>query len=140
MTTVITDGKYIACDSLITDGDYCFSKNTSKVHRVGGSLVGFCGELQSGLAYIQWLKNNKVAKEKPNVSEDNFAALILNNDGVFAVDNMLILMRPDLPYAIGTGAPYAIGAVYAGASVKEAVQIACKLDSNSGGKVRVYEL
>lgn len=40
-------------------------------------------------------------------------------------------------YALGSGRPMAIGAMVAGASVEDAVRIACQLDPNSGGEVIV---
>jgi len=139
MTTVVTDGVRMACDSLITDEGYPFSSNQTKIFTVGKTLVGICGELQSGLAYIRWLSSN-FKTTKPNVSEDNFSALLLNDGGVWVVDSMLERMTPDVPYGIGTGAPYAIGALHAGADLYEAMEIAIKCDTNSGGRIRMYSL
>jgi ATP-dependent protease HslVU (ClpYQ) peptidase subunit len=40
-------------------------------------------------------------------------------------------------YSIGTGGNWALGALFAGATVEEAMKIAIKLDINSGGKVQI---
>jgi len=139
MTTIATDGETLAADSRITEGNYIFTDEAEKVFKVGDTYVAICGEYQSGLAYVDWLKKER-SSEKPTVSEDNFSAILVTSDGVFCVDNMLIPMKVSLPYAMGSGGPVALGAMLAGCSPAEAINIALQVDASSGGEVQEYDL
>jgi hypothetical protein len=44
------------------------------------------------------------------------------------------------PWGLGQGAEFALGAIYAGASPKEAVEIACRLSTTSGLPVKVVDI
>ncbi len=60
-------------------------------------------------------------------SEPDFIFLIAISGTIFEVDDTLsVLMRDDGIYGIGSGAPYAIGALQAGATWRRAMQIAVK--------------
>ena len=48
-------------------------------------------------------------------------------------------IRTGTPYAIGSGASYALGAMDAGATAKEAVKIASR-DVYTGGIIRTHKL
>ena len=43
-------------------------------------------------------------------------------------------------YACGTGSKAALGAMMAGASARQAVEIACKLDPNSGPPIKTLKI
>jgi ATP-dependent protease HslVU (ClpYQ) peptidase subunit len=43
-------------------------------------------------------------------------------------------------WAIGSGAPYALAAMYAGASATEAVKIAAKIDTSTGLPVKTLKV
>lgn len=43
-------------------------------------------------------------------------------------------------FALGSGGNFALGAVLAGKTAKEAVEIAKKLDINSGGKIKTVKI
>lgn len=59
--------------------------------------------------------------------EPDFIFLIAIKGTIFEVDETLsVLMRDDGIYGIGSGAPYAIGALQAGANWRKAMQIAAK--------------
>lgn len=55
----------------------------------------------------------------------------------YVCDDYTVLNADHGLYGIGTGAPYGIGAMMAGADIEVAVNIAKKFDINSGGKVQV---
>jgi len=57
---------------------------------------------------------------------------------VFSSDGAWV-RNPDGIYAVGSGAPYALGALKAGASPKEAVKIASIFDSGTNDDVRVVK-
>lgn len=59
--------------------------------------------------------------------EPDFIFLIAIKGVIFEIDETLsVLMRDDGIYGIGSGAPYAIGALQAGANWRKAMQIAAK--------------
>ena len=74
-------------------------------------------------------------------SHSSFCALVLNTDG--SVDGFF-----DTPMgvemgrvaALGSGLEFAMGAMYAGKSAKEAVEIACKLDNGSAKPVKTRKI
>ena len=44
------------------------------------------------------------------------------------------------PWAIGSGSDYALGAMMSGLSAKEAVDVAKKIDTLTGGRVRTHKV
>jgi ATP-dependent protease HslVU (ClpYQ) peptidase subunit len=59
--------------------------------------------------------------------DQDFIFLIALNGIIYEIDDTLsVLMRDDGIYGIGSGASYAIGALQAGASWKQAMNIAAK--------------
>lgn len=137
MTTIATDGKTIACDSLATWGDMRITHNRKKIHKIGDMYVGASGNSEFISAYIEYLKTGK---NKPT-TEDAHTLLFLTKGGVYLqTDTRFNRIKVNSVMAIGSGREYAIGAMMAGASPYEAVKIAIKNDLNSGGKVVVYSL
>lgn len=135
MTTIATDGKVIAADSRGVS-DFILQGNINKVFRLkDGSIAAFAGHSLCYSAAIEWLNGG----EKPNFKDAEFYALILDSDGVWYVDDNYHKERMPAPYAIGSGCKFAMAAMLAGASPKEAVRIASKLDENTGGRIRVME-
>lgn len=66
---------------------------------------------------------------------DGDAVRVASIDGGHITTCML-----DCSYAIGTGAPYALGAMDAGAGAKQAVKVARGRDPNTGGRVRAFDV
>ena len=66
--------------------------------------------------------------DEPSPGENRFQFLIAVDGEIFDVDQDLAVSRVDDGiYAVGSGAPYAIGALHAGASIMEAMEIAAKV-------------
>ena len=71
---------------------------------------------------------------------DTFQFLIGIGGSLFEVaDDYSVLATADKIYGIGSGAPYAVGAIMAGADIESAMKIALKLDINSGGKIQIVK-
>jgi ATP-dependent protease HslVU (ClpYQ) peptidase subunit len=69
------------------------------------------------------------AEETPNDAEYRFCFLIVLNGQIFDVsDDLSVTIRSDGYYGIGSGAKYAIGALYAGATPRKALDIAATND------------
>lgn len=102
----------------------------TKIFRVGDDIIGFCGEVASGLSFVEW-KRGKV--DKPVDLDDDFEALVLSKNGKLTYYGAkLVVMPVTEPFsAVGSGSHLAIGAMHQGATPEEAVKIACKVDTNS---------
>lgn len=132
MTTVVTDGKVIAVDSQVK-GQFVMQGPYQKLWRLDdGSVIGFCGHCTAWRPVVEWLNGG----EKPQFKKADFSAIILKPNGDLVYLDEEMHKEPIFaPYAVGTGSQFALGALLHGATPEEAVEIACKLDSDSGGKV-----
>ena len=132
MTTIATDGKTIAAESR-SIGSFIVQGDVKKLYRLkDGRVAGTCGASWATEVFIQWMNGEG---EKP-VIEDGFGALVLGEEVTFYCSKLSpLIVKP--PYAIGSGCEFAMGAMLAGKSPKEAVKIAIKLDEGSGGKITV---
>jgi len=140
MTTIATDGRSMAGDGQIADQfDTVLDTARAKVHRLSnGSVVGGAGNSFDLLSWRNWLEAGKQG-DCP-ISDERFAGLILSTDGVILwVDHKGREIEVPGPCAIGSGQDFAIGAMEAGATPEEAVRIACKRDSGTGGAVIALE-
>lgn len=103
-----------------------------KIFEIGGSLFGIAGVTTKAMKVVDWLAAGCPDGAKPD-TDDEFAILQLTHDGIWFWDSALRPIKFGTPYAaIGSGADFALGAMLAGKSPKQAVEIACKLDEGSG--------
>ena len=138
MTTIATDGKVLVGDGLSTSNGLICSTDNVKVHRIGSELVGCAGLQDTTLAYLKWLRKKG---PKPLGVEDNFNAVHVSSKGVFLIcGNNLSKIEVTPPFAIGSGADHAIGAMAAGATPRQAVVIVSKLTTSTGGKITELKL
>ncbi len=132
MTTIATDGKTITSDSRVI-GDYIEQGNFPKLFRVGSEIIGICGSYGDGYAYVEWVRNGEKEDCKPKIQD--FEAIRVSARGVLWVGKNLHPIKSPRIVAIGSGGSYAMGAMLAGASSRQAVAIAKKLDTGTGGKL-----
>lgn len=151
MTTVVIDKSFkMASDSLCCVGDMKALGKNQKIFEVSGYLIGVAGAYSQALKFIDhftdMLEHNKVQDntylEIPRISTDqlvDFTALVLTPDNqCFLYETSNDCLKVDeLPIAIGTGTPYAMGAMLAGADAVKAVEICSQLDIYTGGEVQV---
>lgn len=125
----------MAADSLSTS-DGAKSK-AIKIFRVGKEIIGIAGDLDAGIAFVDWYRNQSAPK--PDI--DNFSALVLSKDGITQYENRLVPIPIFEQFAaIGSGQDAALAAMHAGKSPREAVAIACKVRSDCGTPVKVMKL
>jgi 20S proteasome alpha/beta subunit len=129
----------MAADKRITSSPI-FS--TTKLFRVKGSLIGVAGNIEQALRFVEWRKAKSTA-EKPCFSEETcFEALELKPDGslvYWGAEMYGIPIEEDF-YAIGTGAPYALGAMAMGANLQKAIQVASRWDTATGNEIQMLNL
>lgn len=129
MTTIAFDGKNIASDSQV-GGSY-LDGGIEKVIKAGKSYFGAAGNLDHMVGFFAWQKGG----DKPKI-DDNFEALEIRGKTTYWWGQALVPCKIKSPAAIGSGAQFAMGAMLAGATAKEAVKIAAKLDSGTGRTIR----
>lgn len=111
-----------------------------KLHHCGDFIIGQQGDSSAGVVASNWYAKSR---SDPNTSkpeftgDDEFTLLILDREqGLFMLDRWLTAIPVTSEfYAIGSGAKVALGALYMGATAKQAVEAACKFDPFTGGDV-----
>lgn len=142
MSTIIASREGMACDSQCS-GDGMANCSVQKVWRIGDGLVGVVGAYSLAVMFIRHLKAWEETGEWPEHKPDmeGVAALMLSPDGIYRFDQSAYPWKiEDKAYALGTGGQAALGAFYAGASLRDCVKIAAKLDTGTGGRIKTYEL
>jgi len=137
MTTIAYKDGIIAYDSRLTHGDIIKTDTANKKYDING-VSFFCSGSPSDIPqFVNWWFTGE------NPDDISLSAFVYdgklwqagtnNTDGPWKT----IL---DVPYAIGSGMDFAIGAMDMGASAKEAVQVASKRDIYTGGKIKEFRV
>ena len=140
MTTIVGNKEKLVADSRFTmfsrNGDSIV--NSPKLYRKRDAIIGTCGHADNGDIFVRWYGSKKKA---PKFKTDEFEALVLTAKGLFHYDENCS-SGPVLSQwcAIGTGGHAAYGALYMGATLEQAVEIACKVDIYSGEPIQTMKL
>lgn len=135
------DGK-MAGDALITCGDVRVG-HMQKIARDGaGNLCGAAGSAMFTAAFIGWFVNGRLgARPRMAFGSDGLdRAMIVNiatPDRITIVEDGDEFSFRETFHAIGSGAPFALGAMCHGATARVAVEIACFFSSTCGGEISV---
>lgn len=142
MTTVAFDGSSMSCDTMMTDG--CTKVYiTTKIIKSREFVLGWAGNVGvarrvlSGVAALDLSELLTQGIKGQEDLEERISVLLVCRETkqVFVmVGNNFISVNGDT-HAIGSGANVAIGAMLCGATSKEAVKAASKIDLNTGGRV-----
>ena len=140
MTTIAIDALgNIAADGRVTCGNEIIREDAEKIRQAHGRIYGVtgCGSLTDEL--IKWHNKGADPANPPIYKGDRgWGLLVVQTDGLFFYTNDVPHAMSDeykYPIAFGSGQNWALGAMMAGKSAREAVEIACKLDTGSGGKI-----
>ncbi len=148
MTTVVasrSEGAMVS-DSIAVDEKGLKHLCYEKVMRfkIGGedALLGFAGGLADCLILAHWVQIGAGYGDRPTFPPDAEAeCLVLTADAIRYYDTRCVAITIYEEFAaLGTGEHLALGAMHAGASAEEAVEIAVCYDSNTGGEVRSHYL
>lgn len=149
MTTIIVDRKLklMAADKQAT-GDGGHILKHIKIRRVKHEnqdvLIASAGDAEAAEAFELWYIDQEKSRKGEKVDGEhkdshyplnqNFHALALYEDGslLWYGPKGYPMEVKERYFGIGSGSDFAIGALFAGANLRKAVQIACKLDANSG--------
>lgn len=143
MTTTIADRKEqkLVTDSRVTTYNSLQVYSSDKLYRVGKSIFGEAGDVESLNRFRRWAMDEFPKKSRP-VNLDEFYVLEVAPDGVWLWDNTLVrqAIRDDF-YAIGSGAQAALYAVRVlGKTPEEAIVEASKIDIHTAPPVQVLRL
>lgn len=140
MTCVAVSVKHLtlATDSRCSsEGGMC---EVIKAKRVGKGIVGAAGDWDDVLKFWDVLEG-KPPKDAVLRNDAELEGIELHPDGIFlyTASGKRFAIR-DQFYAIGSGGPYAIGAMAMGATPAEAVALASRFDPATGGQIETHQL
>ena len=142
MTTVAFKDGVMAADSRGIDhaiGIVRIQKLFRKKIKGKEHLFGLAGHWEAGLLFMDWFSSRDAALferllKLPEASD--FDVIIWDGKHLLCADTLMRLTECNEEYyAIGSGAPHAITAMDCGKSARQAVQLAMKRDSSTGGRV-----
>lgn len=167
MTTIVgiqwTNGFVIAADSQITADDRPYiSKDVKKIVEIdnyviaGAGVSRYCDVIMYGwkppkydgsdrywFMVSKFIPEMKKAHEECGYTlkdEDTFQFIIGLDNTLFQINYDYSVFRTDSNvYGIGSGAQYAIGALYCCATIQEAMKVSIKFDINTGGKTQIVK-
>ena len=141
MTTIAFRDGIMAADSQETNGDTkarCKKLFRKKDEDGQYVIIGTGGGSFTGMIYVDHFGTGKKRPDEISYmyEDEDFHNLIWDGKKLLEVNWMWRPIQVQAPfYAIGSGAAAALGAMHMGATAKEAVQIAKKIDNNTGGLV-----
>lgn len=132
MTTLAYRDGVLAADRKSTFCNVAIA--TTKVRRLAdGTLVGCTGD--SGLCrkLIEWLQDGADPDSYPDLDGKCHMLIVRPTGKVYLYDSCSAPVELEEKFvAFGSGQDFAVTAMHLGYSAREAVEIACQLDVNSG--------
>jgi ATP-dependent protease HslVU (ClpYQ) peptidase subunit len=155
MTVIAFDGRYIAADSQVTQGNRRSSTIWQKLVIEGGAVFGCTGVVQnfddelidayfsdfskcerSGSERGAWsLISKKGGKMQSLLGEGESTLVVFDGGKLLHFDGHSRGHTNSAPAAFGSGASYALGAMTHGAIAMAAVNIACQWDVTCSGDI-----
>jgi ATP-dependent protease HslVU (ClpYQ) peptidase subunit len=136
-TTIAYDGLSIAADSQATAGTRKHA--TQKLIRCGNAFVACAGACDQGELFKAWYQSGADPDKYPKKLDD-FVGIVVTQLGAFIYWDKPVAVPISAPYAIGSGAKAAEGAMRAGASAHKAVEIASLIDLYTGGQIDCHSV
>lgn len=141
MTTCAWDGTTLASDTRCTC-DIEYVGNESKIFRIDGRLVAGAGATTGIRKFLSWYEKDRRVKTYPTFVEgEDIEMMTITEDGQASLWTRHGLgCKLVAPCAIGSGQRFAIGAMLAGKTAVEAVEIAMQRDTATGGDIEYMTL
>ncbi|WP_047305149.1 hypothetical protein [Pseudomonas fluorescens] len=137
MTTIAYKDGIIAYDGRCTSGGTIVYDDYDKMRESDGAFFFGAGALPEICDLIKAYRGEEITGEcgaLAIVCSGGALSLITYDDGKIAEGPI----SPDRPYAIGSGRDHAYTAMDMGASAYQAVEMASKRDTGTGGKIRTF--
>lgn len=142
----MTDGKIVAADSQATANSEVQPGGYTKIVRDESIVFCFSGTFSLFAPLMKWYRGGRKDKDALKIEVDYPNHLWIfdpREAGPMQIINAHKCPYPEpltVPNAMGSGGCYALGALYAGATPAEAVEIAKKLDVFSGGDIQFVDI
>lgn len=138
MTTIAWDGKTLAADTLATANGLRDHK-TTKAFRHKGVLIAACGSSALCGKFREWVIAGMNGESPFEGAEDGTGFVVSEGAAVcFGTSGCWSVSEPF--YTLGSGYPIALGALAMGATAKQAVEIAARFDTTTGGEITALSL
>jgi ATP-dependent HslUV protease subunit HslV len=139
MTTIVYRDGVIAADTMLSCGDSLKYGITKIARGPDGRLGGGCGDAAFTTPWLRWLRGDIDQMPEPKFDDKGGdTGFVVWPDGKIEVFERGGSFMVEWPYfAIGSGSPEAMGALFVGASAEEAVRAAIQHDAHTGGAVQV---
>lgn len=143
LTVIAFDGKTLAADKQCTAAGH--ASTVTKIFKVPGGMVGFMGNGGHAAALLNWFRDGRDPDKWPKKDGDDSAGVIFISDdgklyGYSGDDGPHAIEYEDAFTAWGAGRDYALAAMYLGKNAREAVEVACALDTTCGMGIDTLEL
>lgn len=137
MTTVIATLDGIFVDTLC---DYHIPFKVSKYTRIRDSVFAGAGDLEDLSKYLGWIRDG--GEDPPELgTEMGLDILEVSEEGIHIWGKKFVRLKVnEKAYAVGSGSHYAMGALAAGCTPKQAMAIAAKYDLGTGRQVEFARL
>lgn len=148
MTTIAYNHGILASDGRSSLGDQIYEEDCQKLFtEVGPFLaVGVCGSYQDAIDLLEGIQDytkidqiRSIDFQESNIKA-SFLAVCTGGKLWYYAGESSFELRADKPFAIGSGADYALGAMGAGATAEEAVRVASKFDMGTNSHVQFIDL
>jgi ATP-dependent protease HslVU (ClpYQ) peptidase subunit len=141
VTTIAFDGRTMAADRQISNGNRR-ERIKTKIRRLrNGALAGAAGDAYLCGHFLDWLDDEVTELEIADECVDDVECVVAFPDGkVFIYNGRGHPIEIDEPvYAIGSGSDFALSMLEVGKSAREAVEYAHTRDTGTGKDVDVLE-
>ena len=147
MTTIAYDGKTLVSDSRSSIGDTIYEEDAQKIFTNVGpfAVVGIAGSYQDATDIMKTITEFTRVDHIRSIPSDELgecALLGITYEGElwsYAGDASCQL-REDMPFAVGSGGPYALAAMDLGLSAEDAVKYASTRDMFTNDRTQVANL
>lgn len=144
MTTIILTQDFIASDGLSTNAhDRVMSRSEAKMWIRNGTIYALSGTSVMIEPLINWLSRHDGDPEKVPKCDatSTWSLLVIDAAGAAIYHNTAPYRdRVEVPFAIGSGGDYALGAIAAGADARRAIEIAALYNTSTGGEIQVINI
>lgn len=145
MTTIAYRDGIMAADSMNSDEGYLGKLDCQKLWIVDKSLIGVSKGSYAGLVFIEWYKGNLPddCMDCKLTEEDDFEAIVVEPSRKILTYNRYLIPEEHGKkkfFAIGCGSKCAMVAMECGATAQKAVQVTCKYDLYTGGRVHTINM
>jgi ATP-dependent protease HslVU (ClpYQ) peptidase subunit len=138
MTVIAWDGNMLAADKQTTFGHERGLFPTRKILEKNGRLYGFSGMAGMLEPLAEWFDKGRVRSDIP-ACDGEWSMLVIETDGraLLLSGKTPYPTEVSAPFAIGDGGDFALGAMHANATARDAVVITSRLCVSCGNGIDV---